>query len=261
MVMKLATAMLVVVSALAASAAPVRAQEQAQVPRPSIEQRTDELSKWLKEYRDWEKWFELWGNRVARNGNDLQIWGRKKRPEPPAWLAEACRDNAVVDEQLASACHILVTWDDQPMQILRRRGSPVATSGGQAADTVAKSSFFQRVHLTALWTRAQYPGTPVYGIVGMQISVLEIGRVTLPASGVMLVMVPDGVGGHDWRPAATLGFGFRLFDFMSPIHKKPFSVHLNIAQSHILGLQDERIISGRANLSFVGFSVSGRRRR
>ena len=78
--MKLAIALLVVVSALAASAAPVRAQEQAEVPRPSIEQRTDELSKWLKEYREWEKWFELWGNRVARNGNDFHDLGTQAAP-------------------------------------------------------------------------------------------------------------------------------------------------------------------------------------
>ena len=259
--MKLAIAMLVVVSALAASAAPVRAQEQAQVPGPSIEQRSDELAKWLKEYRAWEKWFELWGNRVARNGNDFQIWERKKRPEPPAWLAEVCQDDLVVDDQLASACHILRTWDDQPMQIIRRRGSPVTTSGGKVGDTVVKSSFFQRVHLTGLWTRAQYPGTPVYGIVGMQIAVLELERFTLGSTGVMLVMIADGTGGHDWRPATTLGFGYRLFDFMSPMSKKPFSLHLNLARTHIHGLQDERIISGRANINFVGFSVSGKRRR
>jgi hypothetical protein len=251
---------MVVVSALAATAAPLRAQDQAQVSPASIEQRAAELSKWLKEYREWEKWFALWGNRVARNGNDMQIWGRKKRPEPPAWLAETCRDNSADDEQLASACRIVATWDDQPMQILRRRDSPVATSGGQASDKIAKSSFFQRVHLTGLWTRAQYPGTPVYGIVGMQISVVEVGRITLPASGVMLVMIPDGAGGHDWRPAATLGFGVRLCDFISPIHKRLLSLHLNIAQTRILGLQDEGIISGMANVSFIGFSVSGKRR-
>ena len=84
--MKLAVAMLVLVSALAASAAPARAQEQAQVPGPSIEQRSDELTKWLKEYRAWEKWFEQWGNRVLKNSNDDVLWARKKRPVPPAWL-------------------------------------------------------------------------------------------------------------------------------------------------------------------------------
>ena len=259
--MKVAIAMLVVASALAFSAPPLRAQDQAQGSGLTIEQRSDELSRWLKEYREWERWFELWGNRVARNPNGFEIWERKKRPEPPAWLGEACRDGLVVDHQLPTACHILYTWDDQPAQIIRRRGSPVATSGGKPADTVVKSSFFQRVHLTGLWARAQYPGTPVYGIVGMQIAVVEIGRLTLPATGVILVMLPDGNGGHDWRPATTVGAGYRLFDFVPPIHKKPFSLHLNLARTFIHGLHDERIISGTANITFVGFSVSGRRRR
>ena len=260
-VMRVAIALLVVVSGLAASALPVHAQEQAQVLGASIGERSQELSNWLEEYRAWERWFELWGNRVARNANGFEIWDRKKRPEPPAWLEEVCRDDVVVGDDLASACHILRTWDDQPVQIIQRRGSPVGTSGGKVADTVAKSSFFQRVHLTGLWARAQYPGTPVYGILGMQIAVLELGRFTLPATGVMLVMLPDGTGGHDWKPATTVGFGCRLFDFMAPLHKKPISLHLNLARTHIHGLHDERVISGRSNINFVGFSVSGSRRR
>ena len=64
----------------------------------------------------------------------------------------------MVDDQLASACHILWTWDDQPLEIVKRQGSQVSTSGGKPADTVVKSSFFQHVHLTGLWLRAQYPG-------------------------------------------------------------------------------------------------------
>lgn len=258
--MKLPIAMLVVVSALAFSASPVRAQNQAQGSSPTIDQRSDELSKWLKEYREWEKWYELWGNRIAKNGEGFDIWERKKRPGPPAWLEDACRDGVVVDDDMTTACHILSTWDDQPVQIIQRRGSPVTTSGGKPADTVVKSSFFQRVHLTGLWTRAQYPGTPVYGIVGMQIAVVEIGRLTLPATGAMLVMLPDGRGGHDWKPATTVGAGYRLFDFVAPIHKQPFSLHLNLARTFIHGVNDERI-SGTANITFVGFSVSGRRRR
>ena len=132
--MKLAIAMLVFVSALAASAAPVRAQEQTQAPAPSTEPRSAELAKWLKEYREWEKWFEQWGNRVQKNYNNDQIWTRKKRPEPPAWLQGACQDDLVFDEQMATACNILITWDEEPMQIMRRRDSPVTTSAGKPAD-------------------------------------------------------------------------------------------------------------------------------
>ncbi len=258
--MKLAIALLVVMPTLAASAAPVRAQEPPQVPGAPTEQRSAELAKWLKEYRAWEKWFEQWGNKVATNKNSDVLWGRKKRPEPPAWLPAACEHDLVIDEQLATACNILLTWDEQPIQIIRRRDSPVTTSGGKVADKVVKTSFFQHVHLTGLWTRAQYPATPVYGIVGMQIAVLEIGRYTLPAAGVMLVMVDNGEGGHDWKPATTLGFGYRLFDFLPPMRKTPVSLHINVARTHIHGVQDERMISGRTDVNFIGFSVSGNRR-
>jgi hypothetical protein len=258
---KLAIAMLVAASPLATSAAPGRAQELAPVPVLSIDQRSEELSTWLKEYRAWEKWYERWGNRLAKNAADFPMWDRKHRPEPPAWLAEVCRDAVMVDDQLWSACHILWTWDDQPIQILQRRGSPVATSGGKAADTVVKTSFFQRLHLTGLWVRAQYPSTPVYGVVGMQIGVVEVGRLTLPATGVMLVMLSDGRGGHDWKPATTVGLGYRLFDFIPPGQKKPFSLHVNVASTHIHGIRDEPFMSGRTNIGFVGFSVSGRRGR
>jgi hypothetical protein len=229
---KLAIALLVVASPLATSAAPARAQELAPVPVLSIDQRSEELSTWLKAYRAWEKWYERWGNRLAKNAADLPTWDRKKRPEPPAWLAEVCHDAVMV-----------------------------ATSGGKAADTVVKTSFFQRLHLTGLWVRAQYPSTPVYGVVGMQIGVFEVGRLTLPATGVMLVMLSDGSGGHDWKPATTVGLGYRLFDFVPPRQKKPFSLHVNVASTHIHGVRDEPFMSGRTNVGFVGFSVSGRRGR
>jgi len=258
--MKLALAMLVVASAVALSPASARAQDTTPVPVPSAEQRSQELSTWLKEYRAWEKWYQLWGNRLARNSSGFPVSQRKSRPEPPSWLAQVCADTFVADDQLASACHILWTWDDQPVEIVSRQGSQVATSGGKPADTVVKTSFFQRVHLTGMWVRAQYPGTPVYGVIGMQIGVLEVGRVTVPATGVMLVALPDGSGGHDWKPATTVGFGYRLCDFVPPLKKTPISLHLNVATTHVHGLQNEPFLSGRANISFVGFSVSGRRR-
>jgi hypothetical protein len=255
-----AITMLVAASALATIATPVHAQDPAPAAVPAAERRSDELATWLKQYHEWEKWYELWGNKVARNGNNLPVFQRKKRPEPPAWLAETCRTSVMVDDQLASACHILWTWDDQPAQIIQRRGSTVATSGGNAADTVVKSLFFQRVHLTGLWVRSQIPSTPVYGIIGMQIAVLEVGRMTLPATGVMLVMIPDGAGGHDWKPATTVSFGYRLFDFKAPLHKSPISLHVNVASTHIHGLGSQPFMAGRANMGFAGFSVSGKRR-
>jgi hypothetical protein len=255
-------AVFVLWSALAASLAPAFAQEQDLVLGPEFEQRFEELAKWLREYRAWEEWFERWGNRVARNFNDQHIWERKQRPEPPVWLEEECKDYLDFDGLLASACDILRNWDDQPLLLVQRRRSSLVTSSGRVDDKVVKSSFFQRVHLTGLWMRARYPATPLYGIVGIQVAVFEVGRYTLPAIGAMLVMVPDGEGGHDWKPATTLGFGFRICDFVPPLIKKPASLHFNIARTSIHGVQDERFLpQGTMNVSFFGLSVSAKKRR
>jgi hypothetical protein len=253
----------VVLSGLVVSAAPAFAQ--GQEPElglgPGFEQRFDELSEWLREYYAWERWFEQWGNRVARNFNDDVIWERKKRPDPPVWLAAECQGFVGSDGVLASACDILRNWDDRPLRILQRRSPSLVTSAGNVNDKVVKSSFFQRLHLTGLWLRAQYPATPVYGIVGMQIGVIEVRRFTLPAVGVMVMMVPDGEGGHDWKPATTLGFGYRIVDVVLPVINKPASLHFNIARTSIHGVRDERIFQGSLNLNFFGLSVSGRKRR
>jgi hypothetical protein len=247
--------------ALAAGATPALAQQRQLVLGPEFEQRFDELARWLREYHAWEKWFEVWGNRVARSFDNQLIWERKKRPDPPVWLEAECQDYLDIDGLLASACDIVRQWDDEPLLILQRRGSSLATTGGRVDDQIVKTSFFQRVHLTGLWMQARYPATPAYGIVGMQVGVFETGRFTLPAVGVMLVMIPDGQGGHSWKPATTLGFGYRLFDFVPPLMKRQVSVHFNIARTSVHGLQDERIVPAMPNLHLFGLSVSARRGR
>ena len=83
----------------------------------------DELTQWIRLYNEWEEWFELWGNRVARNFNDQPIWERKKRPDPPVWLEEACQGFLGAQPLLERACDILRHWDEQPLQILQRRNS------------------------------------------------------------------------------------------------------------------------------------------
>ena len=187
---------MLVLLAVVTSATPAFAQDQElALAATEFEQKMDELGKWLKEYESWERWFELWGNRVARNPQDLPILERKERPDPPVWLEAECQGDLVADGRLATACYLLRHWDEQPLLLIQRRDSSLTTSGGKVKDDEVKRSFFQRVHLTGLWMEARYPATPAYGIVGMQIGVVEAGRFTLPAVGVMVVMVPDGQGG------------------------------------------------------------------
>ena len=110
-----------------------------------------------------------------------------------------------------------------------------------------------------MWMRAQYPAASVYGIVGMQIAVFEVGRYTVPAIGVMAVMMPDGEGGHDWRPATTLAFGYRLSDFVVPFLRRPASLHLNVARTSIHGVNDAAVRSGNDALQL--FRIVGQRKK
>jgi len=246
---------------VAATASPAVAQEQELGSGPAFEQKFDELAKWLKDYGEWQKWFEQWGNRVAHNFEDQPIWTRKKRPDPPVWLAAECQDTFGLEGMFASACSIVQNWDDEPLQILQRRRVSLATSSGTVNDKVVKSSFLQRVHLTGLWMTAQYPATPTYGIVGMQIGVFETGRFTLPAIGVMLVMIPDGDGGHALNPATTLGFGYRICDFVAPVFKRQASLHFNIARTSVHGVRARPLLPADLNVNLFGLSVSAKRHR
>jgi hypothetical protein len=247
--------------ALVASAAPAFAQRQEPVVRPGSEQRFDELAKWLGEYYAWEKWFEAWGNRVVKNVEGQLILKRKQRPEPPAWLEAECQGElSGADGLLVTACDILRHWDDEPLLILQRRRASVVSSGGKVDDKVVKTSFFQRVHLTGLWMQARYPATPVYGIVGMQVGVIEAGRFTLPAIGAMVVMIPDGEGGHEWKPATTIGFGYRICNFVVPGLNKQASLHFNIARTNVHGGQEQQFSPGMFNVNLFGLSVSAKRR-
>jgi hypothetical protein len=247
--------------ALAGSVAPALAQEQERVVRPAFEQRFDELSKWLEEYYAWERWFAQWGNRVAHNFEGRPIWKRQTRPAPPVWLEAECQGYLGTDGLLATACDILRHWETEPLAILQRGRASVVNSGGNLDDKVVKSSFFRRVHLTGLWAQAQYPGTPAYGIVGMQIGVVEVGRLTLPAVGAMVVLVPGANGGYEWTPATTIGFGYRIANVVAPLIRKQVSLHINLARTNLHGAHNDRIVPGVQAVTLFGLSVSPQRRR
>ena len=260
---------LLVALLLVTGAAPALAQGDTREQHPQLvlgpdyEQRFDELARWLDAYEAWERWFEVWGNRVARNFADQPLWDRPVRPGPPAWLAAECQDDWVDDGGLiATACYIQRHWDEEPMRILERRRSSLVTSAGRVDDQVVKrSSFLKRIHVTGLWMTARYPAPPAYGIVGMQVGVFETGRFTLPAAGVMVVVVREAGGAYAWKPATTLGIGYRIWDGVPPLMKTPVSVHINVARVQLHGVDGPRFVPGMGNVNLVGLSVSPRRRR
>jgi hypothetical protein len=224
---------------------------QARSPQPTLEAQHQELATWLDEYDRWEAWMLRWGNRVAYNAAGGVIKDRPVRPAPPEWLWDDCRAILAVEGKMARACEILSRWHDVRGMLL---------NGGSASrppstETVAKTSFLQRVHLSGGWVPAQLPAPKVYLVAGMQVGIVEIGRATLPAVGVGLMALADGAGGYEWKPATIIGVGYRLTSFAFPWVKRQANLHINVARATVHGVASSPLgIDPSQNL--VGFSLT-----
>jgi hypothetical protein len=224
----------------------------AQAPPPHVlEARYVELTTWLGEYERWEAWALKWGNRVAYNAAGGIIKKRPERPEPPAWLWDDCRAAIALDGTLARACEVLAHWHDM-RRLLLNGGS---TSSPVRTDTVVKSSFLQRVHLSGGWVPAQLPAPKVYLVAGMQVGIVELGRATLPAVGVGLMALADGGGGYEWKPATIVGIGYRLTSFAFPWVNRQANLHINVARATVHGVANSPLgLDPSQNL--IGFSLT-----
>lgn len=220
-----------------------------------LNERHLELVAWLEDYRRWEAFYLKWGNRVAYNAAGAVVKKRPVRPEPPDWLWDDCARAVASDGALGDACAILSEWDHLTERLAA--GRPLGHLPA-SAEASPKTSFLQRVHLSGGWVPAQLPAPKIYLAVGMQIGVVEIGRVTLPAVGVGLMALANGDNGYDWKPATVMGVGYRVSTFPFPGIRREASLHINVARVTIHGVRDLPIgIDPSQN--FVGFSLTFRK--
>jgi hypothetical protein len=228
----------------------------AQSPTPpapsqqSLNERYDELLGWLDDYKHWESWTQKWGNKIAYSVTGGSLKNRPERPEPPDWLWNDCRDMLSPGGKLGEACEILAHWNDLDTALFGR-----ARVTAQRTDVPVKSSFLQRIHLSGGWVPAQVPAPKVYLVAGMQVGIVELGRLTLPAVGVGLMAMADGAGGYEWKPATVFGLGYRLATFPFPGIKRQANLHLNIARVTVHGTRSVPVgLDPSQNL--VGFSLT-----
>jgi hypothetical protein len=229
---------------------PALCPAQSPPPQPLLNARYQEFVSWLDAYERWEAWALKWGNRVAFNAAGSIIKTRPARPDPPEWLWEDCRSVIAAEGRLARACEILSRWQGLSHLLLNGTGASIPPS-----DIVPKSSFLQRVHLSGGWVPAQLPAPKIYLAAGMQVGIVEIRRLTLPAVGVGLIALADGQGGYEWKPATLIGLGYRLTSFAFPWVNREANLHLNLARATVHGVGDSPLgLDPSQNL--IGFSLT-----
>ena len=89
---------------------PIRLAEQTLVaPQPPIAPdplelpgRRAELQTWTREYARWREWADEWWGR-AQPGVFDGYQARRRKPDPPVWLFDACRDLRDAESTLADA--------------------------------------------------------------------------------------------------------------------------------------------------------------
>jgi len=210
-------------------------------------ERLVEVQRWVTEFRSWQKWDAQWHNK--KEPGWLGARERRKRPDPPVWLAAECADASLEQGLLASACRALIDWNDDEIVAQLRRDT-VSARTQQEAPT--KSLWWEHIHLDALWPMPQW-GSGVLGVVGMHASVDVAGRFQVfVAPGAIVLNLPNGQT-REWKPATDWGIGYRLLDFTFPGTDRRASLNLNLAKAWVLA---DPIGAFPATVDLLGFSLT-----
>ncbi len=216
------------------------------VPEPVAltlsDQQIQELHQWVRDFTAWQAWADRWLNR-RQPGKWASFVDRKKKPDPPMWLDDACALFGD-DPQLSEACNLLPTWRQDP---IAARNSRIAAAGLLQQEAVTKTAWWQHVHLDGLWSTTQVHAT-VFGLFGAHVGADVVGRVQVfIAPGILLVSVPAFSGNRELRPATDWGVSYRLFRVGQS------TVHFNLVHAWVFAGGTSVF---NPNMTLAGFSVS-----
>ena len=100
-----------------------------------------------------------------------------------------------------------------------------------------------------------YYRSHAYGLVGVHVTLPELAKrvqIYLPP-GFLLLSIPDGVGGREFKPAATIGVSIKMFRFVFP-QGKDGTAYFNLAKAYVINHASS--MDMRADVDLIGLSFS-----
>lgn len=208
------------------------------------DERLRELDAWMRDYAAWQKWADRWLNH-RQPGKLVPVADRREKPDPPAWLGDAC-DLLGGDQEFAAACAMLDSWKDNPVDLKTRRTAAAATAQSEAP---TKTLWWQRIHLDGLWTSAQ-SNVSAFALFGSHLTIEVEGRLQIFAvPGILLVSVPGMRGNRELLPATDWGITYRFFNVGR------HTVHFNLVQAWVLGNQAS-LANANPSMTLAGLSLT-----
>jgi hypothetical protein len=213
-----------------------------------------EVTQWMDDVREYRRWYGRYRNRIARNIFGF-IGERRSIPAVPGWLPAKCVLFADFVPPpagpLFDACDLLA-YSRSNFTIDPRTQQALLTQKQNEQDP--RSSFWKHLHLDAGWGSPDYR-MRTYGVVGVHVTLPEIAQrvqVFLPP-GFLLLSVPDGRGGREFQPAATIGVSIRMFNFEFP-QSSPGTAHFNVAKAYFIS--QSSAMDANRSVDLVGLSFS-----
>lgn len=222
------------------------------VESEDVQERRQDLTRWMDEFAAWKKWRDQWQNRIEPGF--FHVRERRPRPDPPGWLFNRCADAPDADDTLGAACQALAEWSDDAAAQVRRQ----AAATQPAKETPPPNTqWWEHLHVDTLWILPQ-PGARVYGVIGVHATIEIAGRLQIfVAPGAILMNLPAPSGTREWKPATDWGFAIRLFDFRLPGTRRRATLHANVAKAWVLA---GPTALGKTTLDLAGLSMTLKKR-
>jgi hypothetical protein len=231
--------------------------------------RQRELLEWIKAYRKFQAWNDVWHNYVYDFGR------RKQPPAPPDWLEDACTGLDRIDLYLPDDGFDRNSYVSVGQTAPRL--SPMQTGClllEQAQDDDGTAQIRRQIRMGRMYADKPRPHTVIWELLNVDVMYAStsvgstirapIGvHIGFPiGSRVRLFAAPGAIllcdaGFSDCHPAYDYGVGVRLFDFRMPRSRRIASAHVNLVKAWFFGGAAGGPDTG---INIAGFSLAFKRR-